>query len=84
MVTKKEQNDLLIGPKAAIVLGILMVVIGLLAWGLTFGRHDQNVAAYDLTNPGKTVEESPSSRTQFPFGAQAAQDKAPAQKSVNK
>jgi hypothetical protein len=85
MVTKKEQNDLLIGPKAAIVLAVLTIMIGLLAWGLAPARQDRGNTSYDLMNPGKTVQEPPAAQTQFPFGEQSpVQNRAPGHASINK
>ena len=58
MVTKKEQNDVIVGPKGAMLIAFLMLAIGGLIWMAATNPHSQQFAAYDQSQPSHVVETS--------------------------
>jgi hypothetical protein len=49
MVSEKEQQSVIMGPKAAIWLVALTLVVGLIAWAMSTGPH-QAETSYDQAN----------------------------------
>jgi hypothetical protein len=60
MVTKKEQQDIILHSKGALWLVAATLVIGFIAFMMARGPHDSHIAEYDLSSPNRIIEQGPS------------------------
>jgi hypothetical protein len=66
MVTKKEQNDIIVGPKGVLWIVAAALVIGVVAWIMASSRHEQRSVAYDQLNPAQIIEQTPNGYSKLP------------------
>lgn len=54
MVTKKQTDEILMGPKGALWLIVLTVVIGFMAWSIAQGTRNETRSATNFDATGRT------------------------------
>ena len=55
MVTKKEQNQIIISPRDALLIVMLTIAIGVLVWVAAIAPREKGFSAYDELNPQHSI-----------------------------